>query len=103
MLKDIAMDFDTSNDIDELHRSNLNYLIFMNFELSYQFSIYEYNPLTEKFLIVISSEQKAHVSFSDCLSVCLPVVCKLFFSRTTGPISIKLGTKHSWVKGMQVC
>ena len=25
------------------------------------------------------------------------------FSRTTGPISSKLGTKHSWVKGFQVC
>ena len=25
------------------------------------------------------------------------------FSRTTGSISIKLGTEHSWVKGIQVC
>ena len=25
------------------------------------------------------------------------------FSRTTGPISTKLGTKHHWVKGIQVC
>ena len=25
---------------------------------------------------------------------------KIFFSRTTGPISIKLGTKHPWVKGI---
>ena len=24
-------------------------------------------------------------------------------SRTTGPISTKLGTKYSWVKGIQVC
>ena len=28
---------------------------------------------------------------------------KIFFSRTTEPISIKLGTKHSWVKGIKVC
>ena len=26
-----------------------------------------------------------------------------FFSRTTGPISTKLGTKYPWVKGIQVC
>ena len=26
----------------------------------------------------------------------------LIFSRTTGPISTKLGTKHSWVKGFQI-
>jgi hypothetical protein len=25
------------------------------------------------------------------------------FSRTTGPISIKLGTNHPWVKGIPVC
>ena len=28
---------------------------------------------------------------------------KIFCSRTTGPISTKLGTKHPWVKGSQVC
>ena len=27
----------------------------------------------------------------------------MFFSRTTEPISTKLGTKHTWVKGIQVC
>ena len=27
---------------------------------------------------------------------------KIFYSRTTGPISTKLGTKHPWVKGIQV-
>ena len=27
----------------------------------------------------------------------------IFFSRTTEPISTKLGTKHPWVKGIQVC
>ena len=28
---------------------------------------------------------------------------KIFFSRTTEPISTKLFTKHPWVKGIQVC
>ena len=27
---------------------------------------------------------------------------KIFFSRTTGPISTQLGTKHPWMKGIQV-
>ena len=27
----------------------------------------------------------------------------IFFSKTAGPISTKLGTKHPWVKGIQVC
>jgi hypothetical protein len=28
---------------------------------------------------------------------------EIFFSRTSRPKSIKLGTNHSWVKGLQVC
>ena len=28
---------------------------------------------------------------------------KIFFSRSTGIISSKLGTKHPWRKGIQVC
>ena len=28
---------------------------------------------------------------------------KIFFSRTTEPISTKIGTKNPWVKGIQVC
>jgi hypothetical protein len=28
---------------------------------------------------------------------------KIFFSRTSRPISIKLGTHYPWVKGIQVC
>ena len=31
-----------------------------------------------------------------------PTSLKIFFFSTTGPISIKLGTKHPWVKGIQV-
>ena len=61
-----------------------------------------------------SPELKAQVSFSVhlCpsvrLSVCLSVRLQnfhifIFFSRTTGPISTKLGTKHPRVKGIQVC
>ena len=28
---------------------------------------------------------------------------KVFFLRTTGPISTKLGTEHPWVKGIKIC
>ena len=28
---------------------------------------------------------------------------KIFFSRTTRPLSTNFGTKHLWVKGIQVC
>ena len=28
---------------------------------------------------------------------------KIFFYRTTGPNLTRLGTNHSWVKGIQVC
>ena len=56
-----------------------------------------------------SPELKAQVSFSDRpVSVVRPSVCPsvtnshifIFFSRTTAPISVKLGTKHPWVKGI---
>ena len=30
-------------------------------------------------------------------------ILKFFFSRTTGPISSKLGTKHSWLIGIKAC
>ena len=57
-----------------------------------------------------SPELKAQVSFSDrlssvCLSVRLSVSFPIFvfFSRPTGPILTKLGTKHPWVKVIQVC
>jgi hypothetical protein len=57
-----------------------------------------------------SPELKAHVSYSDCqLSVVCPSVrlsvnFYIFdvFSRTTGPISTRLGTNHPWVEGFQV-
>ena len=52
-------------------------------------------------------EPKVQVSFSDeNLSVVRRLCCRrklfpffFFFSRTTGPISTKLGIKYSWVKG----
>ena len=54
-----------------------------------------------------SPELKAQVSFSDRLSslpVCPSVNFPIFnFSKTTEPISTKLGTKHPGVKGIQVC
>ena len=45
------------------------------------------------------------LNFSDCnflSSVCKPFHIFIFVSRTTGPISTKLGSKRSWVKGIQV-
>ena len=37
------------------------------------------------------------------LSLSLTFHIFIFSSRTSGPISTKLGTKHPWVKGIQVC
>ena len=66
-------------------------------------------------LLYSSPEQKARMSFSDqnLSSLALSLVLfslssqtfhiNIFFSRTTGPISIKLGTMFPWVKGIQVC
>jgi hypothetical protein len=31
------------------------------------------------------------------------ILKNIFFSRTSRPISIKLGTKHPWVKGILNC
>ena len=46
-----------------------------------------------------SPEPKAQASFSDKnLSIVRRRRCRL-----SGPISTKLGTKHPWVKGIQVC
>jgi hypothetical protein len=60
--------------------------------------------------IFSSSELKVHVSFSDhplsvvCLSFCLlDFYIFHFFSRTAGPILIKVGTNHPYVKGIQNC
>ena len=53
--------------------------------------------------IISSPELKAQVSISDRLLSVDRFHIFIFFSRTTGPISTKLGTKHPWVKGIQVC
>ena len=37
------------------------------------------------------------------LSVLKLFIFFIFFSRITGPVSTKLGAKHPWVKGIQVC
>ena len=61
----------------------------------------------------MSPELKAQMSFYDhmafvvCPSVFRPTVYKrfhifIFFSRTSGPISTKLHTKHPLVMGIQV-
>jgi hypothetical protein len=35
--------------------------------------------------------------------LCVYIEKKIFFSRTSKPISIKLGTNHPYVKGIQNC
>ena len=52
--------------------------------------------------LISSPELKAQVSFSDHIFVCKLHIF-IFFSRTTGPISTKVDTKHPWVMGIQVC
>ena len=47
-------------------------------------------------------QMKGH-TFSQGEIITKVLSLKIFFSRTTGPISIKLGTMHSWVKGFQGC
>ena len=42
------------------------------------------------------------LSISSSLSLSYTFHIFIFFSRTTGSISTKLGTKHLWVKGIQV-
>ena len=71
------------------------------------------NIIVDLQLFLSSHELKVQVSFSDlvvCLSVHLSVCLKTFYififfkiSRTNWLISTKLGTKHSWVNGIQVC
>ena len=62
--------------------------------------------ITVSLFFITSPELKANVNFSDHLSSVRMSVCKLhifiIFSRTTGPISTKLGTKHPLVKGISV-
>ena len=61
--------------------------------------------------IFSSPEPKAQVSFSEknlsVVSRCRRRGCwrcrKLFTFSSTGPISTKVGTKHPWVKGIQIC
>ena len=56
-----------------------------------------------------SPNLKAQVRFSDQNLSSFIVVIVVFgvvvnlFSRTTEPISTKLGTMHPWVKGIQDC
>ena len=62
--------------------------------------------------IFSSDEPKVQVSFSDqnvsvvggrrCRRRKLFFYIFIFFSRTTGPISTKLSTNHTWLTGIQV-
>ena len=64
------------------------------------------------YVVFSSPDLKPQMSFSDknvsvvrryrrrCRKLFIHIF--VFFSRTTEPISIKLGTKHPWVKGIQV-
>jgi hypothetical protein len=60
-----------------------------------------------KTIFISSPELKAQVSYSDRLLSVVRLSVNFyifdFFSRTTGPILIKLGTNHPWVEGIQVC
>ena len=49
-----------------------------------------------------SSEPKAQVSFSDRNLSFVRRHIFIFFSRATGPVSTELGTKHPWMKRIQV-
>ena len=58
--------------------------------------------------LFFSSPELLWSPFVRSLSVCMYVRMKNFlmfdfFSKTTGPISTKLSTKHPWVKGIPVC
>ena len=37
------------------------------------------------------------------LAKCIDKILEFFFFRITGPISIKLGTKHPWMKWIKIC
>ena len=55
---------------------------------------------------VCSNEGSRHFPSGDNYEIAkLPwQIFKIYFiSRTTGPISTKLGTNYPWVKGIQVC
>ena len=53
--------------------------------------------LIKKKLFVVSPSSMASLLLSKYFYIFI------FFLRTTGPISIKLGTKHPWVQGIKVC
>ena len=76
-----------------------------------KFMINYYTPLPTKFRIVYMGITLSVQLFpSNCRSVCLSVCLYVDFSHfstsssesCSEPISTKLGTKHPWVKGIQV-
>jgi hypothetical protein len=65
------------------------------------------NNIKEVLVLIFSSpDLKAQVSYSDrqlsVVRLSLNFYIFDFFSRTTGPISTRLGTDHPWGKGFQV-
>ena len=104
---------------DKMHMSDKCPIVITNPSL-YDFEIIlTMVDISEMFININPLPQTVYTwkwSFSDRLLSIAPVrmsirlsVCKLhipiFFSRTIGPVSTKLGTKHPWpwVKGIQVC
>jgi hypothetical protein len=56
--------------------------------------------------IQVCSNERLHPSLRGDNSKVVKIhkkYLKIVFSRISGPISIKLGTHHSWMKGIKVC
>ena len=92
------------------------YDLYMHFDFSEIILNSTKNPMVNlnsfKLTWAVSSSELFLIAFrpsSVCLSVCLSVCPSVngsifdFYSRTSEPISTKLGTKHPLVKGIQVC
>jgi hypothetical protein len=47
---------------------------------------------------MITGVERGHIGENLML-----ILKKIFFSRTSTPISVKLGAYHSWVKGIFIC
>ena len=94
----------------------LNYIAMQNSQIEELRPVTNMNltctfSVSQSILILSSPELKPQVSFFDRLSsVDWPSVRRSvnfshfhLLSRTIGPISTKLGTKHPWIKVIQVC
>jgi len=59
--------------------------------------------MTLSFVVVINLLFLAHLSRRQFVRRLLTFSFKDFFSQTTWPISTKLGGKHDWGMGIQIC